>query len=145
MLTTGLPYYANHKYYGHWIFNGIDEPDTSFGFTYIITSLINHKKYIGCKQIKVKKKKDDWRTYTGSNTELNQDITTHGKQFFLFEIISLYYNKQSLRMAEARMILGSDALNRNDYYNQYLQIRLRVMPKNKVSYLHKLNIQPLTK
>ena len=135
---TSLPYYTNHKSFGHWLYNGSGEPETCFGFTYIITNLLNHKKYIGCKQIVVKKKKDTWKNYTGSNKELNQDITTYGKQYFLFEITDLYYDRQSLRMGEAMAILGADALNRNDYYNQYLQIRLRVLPKNKVSYLPKL-------
>lgn len=136
---SGLPYYASHKQYGHWMFSGVDDPETAFGFTYIITNLLTGKKYIGCKQIIVsKKKKGEWQSYTGSNKQLNYDIGVYGKQNFFFEIMSLYYNKQSLRMGEARLILGSDALNRADYYNEYLQLRIRVLPKNKVAVLPKL-------
>lgn len=133
-----LPFYNNHKRYGHWHYNGIDEPDTAFGFLYIITNLLTGRKYIGCKQIKVKRKKDDWRVYTGSNKQLNADIATHGKDNFFFEMISLYYNRTALRMGEARMILGADALNRMDYYNEYLQVRIRVRANKKVSYLPQL-------
>ena len=142
MLTNenikSLTFYANHKSFGHWLFNGVGEPDTAFGFTYVITNLISHRKYIGCKQIKVKKKKDNWKENTGSNKELNADIVTHGKQYFLFEITDLYYDRQSLRMGEAMAILGANALCRNDYYNQYLIVRLRVRNDKKVSYLPKL-------
>lgn len=139
---SGLPSYANHKKYGHWHYNGVDEPDTAFGFTYIITNLMTHKKYIGCKQINVKKKKrGEWQTYKGSSKSLHADILIYGAGNFFFEIIGLYYDKQSLRMGEARMILGADALNREDYYNEYLQVRMRVRPENKKSYLPQLRRQ----
>lgn len=132
-----LPAYKNHKRYGHWIYGGVDDVSCAFGFTYCITDILNHRKYIGCKQIKTKRK-SDWKSYTGSNTELNKDIETYGMDHFLFEILNVYFDKTSLRIGEATEILNRQALQKQDYYNEYLQLRVRIPRNQKQTILPKL-------
>ena len=86
---------------GHWSTNLIVEDTIPYGFIYKITCLVNNKKYIGKKQCKtvlkrrpLKGKKNkrheitetDWKTYTSSSRELNEDIIKYGKESFKFDI-----------------------------------------------------------
>jgi len=85
--------------HGHWICEKF-EPE-SFGFIYLITNIKNNRKYIGKKQLQFKKSRrlksrknrkvsyseSDWKTYTGSCRELNEDIEKYGKENFTFEIL----------------------------------------------------------
>ena len=85
--------------HGHWICEKF-EPE-SFGFIYLITNIKNNRKYIGKKQLQFKKSirlksrknrkvsysESDWKTYTGSCRELNEDIEKYGKENFTFEIL----------------------------------------------------------
>lgn len=121
----------NHKSFGHWIFTGVDEPETAFGFTYIITNLLTHRKYIGCKQFVTKRNGSDWKQYMGSNKELLLDIQKYGKESFTFYILNVYYSKRELQIAEAKEILQSNALTSIGYYNQYIHLRLRVRTTQK--------------
>ena len=92
--------------YGHWKpdLNQLGEnfdPTTFFGFVYRITRQDSGRSYIGKKQMvfterrKVKgrvnrkhvKKESDWKTYTGSCNELNQEIEELGKDKFDFKIL----------------------------------------------------------
>ena len=75
---------------GHWITSLVLTPDDSpYGFIYVITNLIDNKRYFGKKQIKTIKKlkplkgkknkrhfdaETDWKTYMSSSNELNEDI-----------------------------------------------------------------------
>ena len=79
----------------NWLYNNTDFTEEqigeNYGFVYLITNLVNGKKYIGkkffysskTKQVKGKKKKfkvsSDWQTYYGSNEELKKDVTIHGR------------------------------------------------------------------
>ena len=66
------------------------DPKEYWGFVYIITDLINNKKYIGKKQFYFKKTKivkgkrkrflvdSDWKQYYGSNTELREQVDQFG-------------------------------------------------------------------
>jgi len=123
---------------GHW--NCKEQWDElPYGFVYVITNLLNGKKYIGKKQIERKIKKpplkgkkrkrvvigeSDWKTYTGSSDKLNADITEHGKNNFKFEIICRCGNKSELAYMEALYQFQSEALLREDYYNGILNVRL---------------------
>ena len=76
--------------------------DLPYGFIYKITNLTNDKKYIGKKQCKsirkrppLKGKKNkrrhevetDWKSYTSSLNQLNEDLEVLGKDSFKFKIL----------------------------------------------------------
>lgn len=101
--------------HGHW--TGLPEDfDESewFGFIYEITNNLTGRKYIGKKQLhsyrrkKIKGRKNrkrvvkdsDWRTYTGSCQELNEDIESLGKEKFSFVVLQLCKTKGELTYAE---------------------------------------------
>lgn len=110
--------------YGHWECSiGRVTPDT-FGFVYCITNKIGGRKYIGCKQIKTVRR-SDWKSYTGSNKELNADIEKFGKEHFSFEILALCMDRLSLRYTEGKFIMDTDAIWSDNFYNQLIHLRIR--------------------
>jgi hypothetical protein len=127
---------------GHWhlaenvVYNTATTP---FGFIYCITCIITNKKYIGKKQcITIKKKQPlkgktkkrhqavetDWRVYTSSSRELNEDIKIHGKNNFKFEILQFCESKFALAYAEAKLQFDKEVLLREDYYNGIINLRV---------------------
>jgi len=131
---------------GHWILNeGVEITEDVFGFIYLITNLTNNKKYIGKKQciskfkrkpLKGKKnkrieyKESDWKTYTSSSVDLNEDIVKIGKKNFRFEILRTCGSKWELAYEEAKEQIGREVLLRSDYYNGILNLRIGRPPKN---------------
>lgn len=126
---------------GHWeqalITEGISEPP--FGFVYLITNNLNGRKYIGKKQCLTVKKKPplkgrknkrhvtvetDWRTYTSSSRQLNEDIEKLGKENFTFEILIFCSSKWQLAYEEAKIQFEKDVLLRDDYYNGIINCRI---------------------
>jgi len=116
------------------------EPMNVFGFTYIITDLINNKIYIGKKQFthKTKKKlstkakkqpenkgkriirgtKDSgWLKYFGSCKELNEQVKLHGTQNFKREILEFAVNKSDLTLKEIEAQVKFNVLRVNSYNN----------------------------
>lgn len=133
-----------------WFYDGkeiTEVPEGVVGFVYLITSLIDGKRYIGKKKttfkktaIKtvklksgLKKKKkirseipSDWFEYYGSSEALNADIVIHGKDQFRREIIHWCYNLTQLGYLEAKEQFVSDCLLKPDeYYNSWIMIRAR--------------------
>ena len=103
----------------HWTFKDdktrVPQPDEYFGFVYVITNKLTTKQYIGCKQYwqmrkRKKHKPSNWRVYTSSSKELNEDIDKLGKRRFKFEIIQEYKTKRGLH-----------------YYEQYYQMKHHVL------------------
>jgi hypothetical protein len=131
-----------------WIYNGdvVDVlPDDCVGFVYIITNTITGRKYIGKKLAKfskttykvvkqkngVKKKKkirtkvdSDWKTYFGSNIELNEDVKALGAGNFKREILFLCKSKAEMSYIEAREQFSQKVLESKDYYNGHIQVRV---------------------
>jgi len=128
---------------GHWS-TELDIIDLPFGFIYEITNINNDMKYIGKKQCTAVKKKPplkgkknkrhsivetDWKTYTGSCNELNQDIEKLGKQNFTFNIIRTCSSKSEMAYWEAKIQFERDVLLREDYYNGIINLRVSKIKK----------------
>ncbi len=103
----------------HWTFRDdktrAPQPDKYFGFVYVITNKVTTKQYIGCKQYwqmrkRKKHKPSNWRVYTSSSKDLNEDIDKLGKRRFKFEIIQEYKTKRGLH-----------------YYEQFYQMKHHVL------------------
>jgi hypothetical protein len=131
-----------------WLYqNNVIEtlPEDCVGFVYIITNLINNKKYIGKKLAKfskttyktiklkngTKKKKkirskidSDWLTYYGSSPNLTEDINKLGKDHFKREILYFCKSKAECSYIEAKLQFENCVLESDDYYNNNIQIRV---------------------
>lgn len=132
--------------YGHWILKeGVELDENTFGFIYEITNTVNNKKYIGKKQCKSKLKRkplkgkknkrieikeSDWKEYTSSSTELNEDIKKFGKEKFVFKIIKTCGSKWELAYFEISEQIANNVLMREDYYNGIINVRIGRPPKN---------------
>ena len=127
--------------YGHWTNTAGEIPEECIGFIYKIINTANNRKYIGKKLLKFKvtkkplkgrvnkrrsTKESDWKTYTGSCNQLNEDIQKIGKDKFTFEILSWCKNKSDLSYEEIKQIILANALYDNDYYNEYVGGRVRI-------------------
>jgi Putative endonuclease segE, GIY-YIG domain len=127
--------------YGHWTNTAGDIPEECIGFIYRICNTSNNRKYIGKKLLKFKvtkkplkgrvnkrrsTKESDWKTYTGSCNQLNEDIGKIGKDKFTFEILSWCKNKSDLSYEEIKQIILANALYDKDYYNEYVGGRVRI-------------------
>ena len=125
-----------------WYYNDepVEElPEDCVGFVYIITNLTNNKKYIGKKLSKFRKTKpplkgrknkrrstveSDWRTYYGSNDELNADVEKLGTENFKREILFYCASKSELSYIEAREQFNYKVLESDDYYNGHIRVRV---------------------
>jgi len=137
--------------FGHWILSleNNQEIVKQYGFIYLITNNANSKKYIGKKQclttlkrkpLKGKKnkrheeKETDWKEYTSSCRELNEDIKLHGKDSFTFEILKWCESKFDLAYSEIKMQIEREVLFNEQYYNGIINIRVS-RPKHRPSTL----------
>ena len=124
-----------------WLYNNseiTELPDDCVGFVYLITNLINGRKYVGKKLAKfantsmktvtlkngTKKKKkvrskidSDWRTYYGSSVELSADIALLGADKFSREVLFYCKSKAECSYVEARTQFERKVLETKDYYN----------------------------
>jgi hypothetical protein len=131
---------------GHWLLKeGVVLHSETFGFIYLITNLVNNKKYIGKKQcfMKIRRKplkgfkrkrvsraESGWKDYTSSSNELNEDIEKHGKANFKFEILKTCGSKWELAYEEIKEQIKQEVLLRNDYYNGIINVRIGRPPKS---------------
>lgn len=131
-----------------WTYNDkkIDETtlEQFIGFVYLITNKITHRKYIGkkllqfsrTKQVKGKKKRikvdSDWKTYYGSNKELQEDVVKLGEENFTREILRFCKRKGECSYYEAKFQFENDVLLSDDWYNSFVGCRI-----------HKIHMGPL--
>ena len=131
---------------GHWITSLVLNPDDlPYGFIYVITNLIDNKRYFGKKQIKTIKKlkplkgkknkrhfdaETDWKTYMSSSNELNQDIVKLGKDNFKFEIIRFCDSKFELAYFEAKIQFDNEVLLKDGFYNGIINCRIGRAPRS---------------
>jgi hypothetical protein len=114
-----------------------NEIGENYGFVYVIKNLISGKQYVGkkffysirTKIVKGKRKRQknfsDWQTYYGSNTELKNDVTIHGEESFERTIIHLCASKGECGYLEAKEQFDRGVLESNDYYNNWIMVRVR--------------------
>ena len=131
-----------------WFYQNIEVtelPEDCVGFVYLITNLLDNRKYIGKKLAKFakttyktvklkngKKKRQkirgkidsDWREYYGSSVELTKDITTLGKEKFKREILHYCKSKAVCSYIEAREQFDRKVLESDNYYNGHIQVRV---------------------
>jgi len=131
---------------GHWLISeDVYMYENMFGFIYEITNKINGKKYIGKKQCirKIKRKplkgktrnridhkESDWKTYTSSSNDLNDDIQKYGKENFEFRILKVCGSKWELGYEEIKEQIARDVLRRDDYYNGIINVRIGTPPRS---------------
>lgn len=133
---------------GHWcLANGLEPNPEAFGFIYEIVNnaLPEPKRYIGKKQCvslirrkplkgktrnRIDQKESDWKTYTGSSKELNEDISRYGKENFTFTILEWCNSKFELGYKEIKLQLQHDVILKECYYNGIVNCRLGRPPKN---------------
>ena len=85
-----------------------------YGFVYIITNLINGKRYIGQRKFDERGK---WKHYMGSGTQIILAIQKYGKENFHRNIVYIAYSAEELSKAEQDMITILNAGGSEDYYN----------------------------
>jgi hypothetical protein len=133
---------------GHWqLKEGLEPNLEAFGFIYEITNnaLPTPKKYIGKKQCvsrikrkplkgktrnRIQQKESDWKTYTGSSKDLNEDILKYGKDNFSFVILEWCNSKFELGYKEIKLQLIHDVILNEHYYNGIINCRLGRPPKS---------------
>lgn len=124
----------------------LDPSEDTVGFVYIITNLVDGRRYIGkknfwgtktsqktvvVKSTGLKKKKkirtkipSDWKTYYGSNDELKKDVERLGADNFSREIIRLCSSKGEMSYFEARYQFEHDViLHPSKFYNVWIMVR----------------------
>ena len=118
----------------HWLYKNktLEEaPEGYFGFVYLITNLKSGRKYIGRKYFgttrrvkvagkkrrKVIRKDSNWKEYTGSSKELNQDIKTLGMLHFRFEILILGKTKGQVNYLEENIHHRFHVASSYEFYN----------------------------
>ena len=125
-----------------WVYdnNEFNEtPDEFQGFVYMITELDTGKKYIGKKFFwkpkilpvtKSRKRRvrtrveSDWRTYYGSNKEVQTLVESKGKDNYKREILKLCKSKGECSYYEAKLQFQYDVLLSDEYYNEFIGCKI---------------------
>ena len=128
------------SYENPWLHDGTiidsDIIEKYVGFVYQITNLTTGRRYIGkkllkrtkTKQVKGKKKRtlveSDWKTYYGSNKELQEDVSQLGALNFKREILRLCKSKGECNYFEAKYQFELKVLESEDFYNCWIQVKV---------------------
>jgi hypothetical protein len=131
-----------------WTFKGKsvksvdDMPKDVIGFVYRIINIKSGKFYIGKKSVvsrrklriskrekektktrktfKIQIKESNWKGYTGSSKELNEDIKKLGEKAFIKQIVEYCFNKKYLNFAEFSYQIKEDVLKVDSYNGNIL-------------------------
>ena len=125
-----------------WVYNDKEfneTPDEFQGFVYMITELDTGKKYIGKKFFwkpkilpinKSRKRRvrtrveSDWRTYYGSNKEVQTLVESKGKNNYKREILRLCKSKGECSYYEAKLQFQYDVLLSDEFYNEFIGCKI---------------------
>ena len=114
-------------------------PKDCEAFVYLITNLIDHKKYVGKKLAKFKTtkkplkgrknkrrgtKESDWKTYWGSNAHLVDDVLRLGEHRFTREILYYCPSRGVASYLEAKEQFERKVLESTEYYNGIINVRI---------------------
>tara|TARA_A100001391_G_scaffold186490_1_gene155717 strand:+ start:10757 stop:11182 length:426 start_codon:yes stop_codon:yes gene_type:complete len=127
-----------------WTFRNeiFDEKDIDKfeGFVYIITNMLDGRRYIGRKYFynirKVKGKKrrqrspSDWKNYYGSSEQLKADIEKYGKKNFKREILSLHTTRGDCNYEEVKQQFLHNVLEEDNFYNDNISGKYHRKPKH---------------
>ena len=126
----------------NWTYQGkiVEElPKDCEAFVYLITNLLNHKKYVGKKLAKFKTtkkplkgkknkrrgtKESDWKTYWGSSAQLIDDVEKLGEHRFTREILYYCPNRGTASYLEAQEQFERKVLETDEYYNGIINVRI---------------------
>ena len=126
----------------NWTYQGkiVEElPEDCEAFVYLITNLIDHKKYVGKKLAKFKTtkkplkgrknkrrgtKESDWKTYWGSSAQLIDDVEKLGEHRFTREILYYCPNRGTASYLEAQEQFERKVLETDEYYNGIINVRI---------------------
>jgi hypothetical protein len=123
-------------YYKNIIFTENDIED-NYGFVYVIENIVSGRKYIGkkfftkagSKQVNGKKKKtrkkSDWEDYYGSNKVIQEEVKSFGPDTFCRTILKLCKTRSECAYWETHYIITLGALLSDNYYNDWLMVRVR--------------------
>lgn len=118
-------------YNNPWIFEGTvftsEMINGHFGFVYMITNLMDAKKYIGRKyfynirkqkgKTKRVRKESNWKDYYGSSDLLSDDVETFGKENFRRIILSLHKTRGDVNYSEVKEQFCNNVLEDSTFYN----------------------------
>ena len=82
-------------------------------------------RYAGLKKVSKGLKESSWRTYTGSNKQLNEEIALNGPGEYTKEILYLCKDKFELAYFELKEQLKRDVLFNPLAFNEIINVRLR--------------------
>jgi hypothetical protein len=130
---------------GHWILEeSVIVDENTFGFIYEITNTVTNKKYIGKKQCqsrikrkplkgktrnRIDYKESDWKSYTSSSNDLNEELKKYGKDKFIFKILRTCDSKWALAYFEIKEQIDRDVLFKEEYHNGIINCRIGKAPK----------------
>lgn len=109
--------------------------EDNYGFVYLLENVITGRKYIGkkfftksgSKQVKGKRKKirksSDWLDYYGSNKVVQEEVKLGIP--FKRTILHLCKTRSECAYFETFEIISQCALIREEYYNDWLMVRVR--------------------
>ena len=114
-------------------------PEDYQGFVYLITELDTDKKYIGKKNFwrpktlpknskrtrRVKTRvESDWRSYYGSNKEVQILVEQKGTSNYKRQILRLCTTKGEMSYYEAKLQFEHDVLLSDEYYNEFIGCKI---------------------
>ena len=125
-----------------WVYNDKEfneTPEEFQGFVYMVTEKDTGKKYIGKKFFwkpktlpvtKSRKRRvrtrveSDWRTYYGSNKEVQTLVESKGKDNYKREILRRCKTKGECSYYEAKLQFQYDVLLSDEFYNEFIGCKI---------------------